>query len=75
MTRQPVHPEEGASTHHQPQARARAKAKARTKAKAQEAPNGAKQHGEKEKARCLHLMTPSGSGIEEGLKIHCGHRA
>ena len=73
MTRQPVRPEEGARTHHQPQARARAKA--RTKAKAQEAPIGAKEHGEKEEVRYLHLMTPSGSGAKEVLKIHSGHRA
>ena len=43
-------------------------------AKAQEAPNGAKELGEKAKAKCRHLMKPSGNGAKEH-KTHSGHLA
>ena len=74
MTLQPVRPEEGVSTHHF-KARATAKTKVKAlEAKAQEAPNGAKEHGEKVKAKYRHSTTPSGNGAKE-LKTHSGHRA
>ena len=74
MTLQPARPEEGVSTHHlRARAKARRKAKA-MEAKAQEAPNGAKDHGEKAKERYPHSTTPSGKGAKE-LKTHSGHRA
>ena len=72
-----AHPEEGVNTRHlRAKEKAKtAKARALEEAKAQEAPNGAKEPGEKAKARCRHLMKqPSGNGAKE-LKTHSGHRA
>ena len=74
-THQHARPEEGLSTSN-PKAKERAKtAKARAmEAKVQEGPNGAKEPGEKAKAKCRHLMRQlSGSGAKE-LKIHSGRQ-
>ena len=77
MTPPHAHPEEGVSIRHlRAKEKAKtAKARALEEAKAQEAPNGAKEPGEKAKAKCRHLMRQlSGSGAKE-LKIHSGRQA
>ena len=76
MTPPHAHPEEGANTRHlRAKEKAKTRARALEEAKAQEAHNGAKEPGEKAKARCRHLMKqPSGNGAKE-LKTHSGHRA
>ena len=78
-TRQPARPEEGLMIpHRQPSATARARAKikdGKTKAKAQEAPSGAKEHGEKERGTFLRLMVLNGSGLRPAHRMHSGHRA
>jgi hypothetical protein len=76
MTPPHAHPEEGVNIRHlRAKEKAKTKARASEEAKAKEAPNGAKEPGEKAKARCRHLMKqPSGNGAKE-LKTHSGHRA
>ena len=77
-TRQHAHPEEGLSTpRRQPSAKARARtAKAKDgKTNAKEAPSGAKDNGEKKKAKFLHLRMLNGSGLKAAHRMHSGHRA